>query len=491
MLRISCDFAAESLGKPYADVYGSRMTTRTAFVGVLAAAICFPATAMAMASAEMYTTKGYYYGRFDARVRFAPGDGVVSAFFLWKEGSEVSGAYWNELDIEKFSNCSLQTNIYYGNPATQHSTKPSVGDLCSGYHDYRIEWTPTYLAFSIDGKEIRRDTGDAPNGFAQNASAGMTFHFNIWPGNQNFGGNIANTTLPVQQYISWVQYSSYDNGNFTVQWREEFDGPSLPSGWALGDWSSVYNLSTHTPQNVSFVNGIAVMSLTADNAIGYQGTPPVDPNAGTGGTASTGGATSVSGGATGTGGMKATGGATGNGGTSSVGGVTGTGGTKATGGTNSVGGATGNGGTNSFGGVAASGGNTSAVGGKTSTGGSPSTGGATASAGTGGSGDTTGSGGANASGGKSPSGGGANLGGTTASVATASTGGSRTSGGSISSGGSLPAQSTLGTSGSVSNSSVGKSASENGCGCSTGSRPSPFGTSLLLLTLVGLRRRRK
>ena len=41
------------------------------------------------------------------------------------------------------------------------------------------------LAFLIDGKESRRDTGDALNGFAQNASAGMSCHFNIWPRNQN------------------------------------------------------------------------------------------------------------------------------------------------------------------------------------------------------------------------------------------------------------------------------------------------------------------
>jgi endo-1,3-1,4-beta-glycanase ExoK len=55
----------------------------------------------AVASAELLHSQAQVYGRFEARVRFASGDGVVSWFFLWKTGSEVSGAYWNELDFEK------------------------------------------------------------------------------------------------------------------------------------------------------------------------------------------------------------------------------------------------------------------------------------------------------------------------------------------------------------------------------------------------------
>ena len=348
------------------------MTPRTTFFALVAAVVCVPTAAMAMASAELYGTQPYFYGRFDARIQYAPGDGVVSTFFVWKEGSEAANAYWGELDYEKIgADCSMQLNSIYGNPETQHQTKPSMGfAMCEGYHDYRIEWTPTYIAWVVDGKEIRRDTGANATAYAQNATAGMTFHFNIWPGNSSFGGNINNTTLPAHQYISWVQYSSYDNGNFKVEWREEFQSTGLPSGWASGDWSSPFNLSTHSPQNVAFVNGIAVLSLTADNATGSPGTPPVDPNAstgtggssGTGGTTSTGGgsggATSGAGGTTGTGGTTSRGGTSGSGGTTSAGGTTGSGGSTATGGRTSAGGTSGLGGTSSAGGRTSSGGTT-------------------------------------------------------------------------------------------------------------------------------------
>jgi hypothetical protein len=196
----------------------------------------------------------------------------------------------------------------------------------------------------VDGQEIRRDTDATATAFAQNASAGMTIHLNVWPGNADFGGNIDNTTLPVRQYISWVQYSSYDNDNdnFNVQWREEFQSSGIPSGWAVGYWSSPYNLSMHKAKNVGFVNGIAVLSLTADNDTGNVGTPPADTSAG--------GASGL-GGSSGSGGS---GGSIGEGGSTSVGGTTSSAGTTITGGTPS-GGVAGTGGTTANG-VAPSGG---------------------------------------------------------------------------------------------------------------------------------------
>ena len=277
------------------------MIRRLTILALLGLPTMVPTRAMGMASAELYGTQAHTYGRFEARIQHAPGDGVVSSFFLWKEGSEVSGAYWNEVDFEKIgANCIMQTNARYGTSVTNHNqTNPMPGNVCGEYHDYRIEWTPTYIAWSVDGSEFRRDTGDTATAFRQNASAGMTMHFNIWPGNSSFGGNINNTTLPVHEYISWVQYSSYDNGNFQVQWREEFQDSAIPTGWAVGNWASAYNLSTHSLQNVSFVDGIAVLSLTADDATGNPGTPPADD--GTSGTSpsSTGGSSGTRSGSSG------------------------------------------------------------------------------------------------------------------------------------------------------------------------------------------------
>jgi endo-1,3-1,4-beta-glycanase ExoK len=243
--------------------------------------LALTAPAGAVASAELYQNQIYPYGRFEARLRFAVGDGVISSFFLWKPGSEVAGTFWNELDFEKLgADCHLQTNPLYGAPVVDHSQIASVnGDLCNEYHTYTFEWTPTYIAYLVDGLEVRRDVGEAPAAFAANSASGMQIHFNIWPGDASFGGNFSPASLPLQQFIAWVEYSSFADGAFTPEWREDFASGALPSGWALGNWASPKNLSTHQPANAGFVDGFAVLSLTADDATGFSGAPPADEEA--------------------------------------------------------------------------------------------------------------------------------------------------------------------------------------------------------------------
>ena len=245
------------------------LTLVALLLGVLA-----PRAASAVQSAELYRTQAYFYGRFEARLQFAPGEGVVSSFFLWKDGSS-STTSWNELDFEKTNaTCRLQTNIWTGTGTQSAEVDTPTFNICSGYHTYAFEWTPDYIAWFIDGSQIRKVTGASVTEYTQNASAGMAMHFNVWVGNSSFGGTLDPSILPVNQYIGWVQYSSYANGAFQPQWREEFSGATIPTAWAVGNWASPYNLSTHNPANVSFVDDVAVLSMTADSATGYTGTPP-------------------------------------------------------------------------------------------------------------------------------------------------------------------------------------------------------------------------
>jgi hypothetical protein len=249
--------------------------------GVSAAALVLSsmlasASARAVQSAELYRTEALLYGRFEARTQFAPGEGVVSSFFLWKDGSS-STTSWNELDFEKMNaTCRFQTNIWTGTGTQSPQVETPTADLCGAYHTYAFEWTPDYIAWFIDGTQIRRETGAIVADYVKNASQGMTIHFNVWVGDSTFAGVLDPTILPVNQYIDWVQYSSYTNGTFQQQWREEFDGAGIPAGWAVGNWTSALGHSTHNPANVSFVNGIAVLSMTADDQTGYSGPPPVD-----------------------------------------------------------------------------------------------------------------------------------------------------------------------------------------------------------------------
>jgi len=265
----------------------------------------FCPVALAVSSAELYTATSYPYGRFEARARLATGDGVVSSFFLWKDGSERAGTFWNELDYEKVAaECRLETNPIYGNPATNHSQRHPLGlDLCGAFHSYVFDWTPEALVWLVDGMEIRRETGATAQAFADNAAGqGMQIHINLWPGDASFGGNFSPAILPVHQYVDWVQFSTYENGQLKLAWREDFDGGSLPAGWLTGNWGSPKKLSTHAIENVNFIDGYAVLSLTADDARGPAGAMPSPGGAGEGSSAAGSAATAGSNGSAGSGG---------------------------------------------------------------------------------------------------------------------------------------------------------------------------------------------
>ena len=242
-------------------------------------------SAGAVSSAELYRTIPHGYGKFEARLQFVGGDGVIGSYFLWKDGSEMADVFWNELDIEKVgADCELQTNSLFGLPEKVHVGKDyGLTGLCEGYHTYAYEWTPEYIAWFVDGVEIRRDIGADAAAYAENASEGMQVRFNLWPGDASFGGTFDPAILPVYEFVSWAQYSAYTPGtgdggtNFTFTWREEFD--TAPADWAMASWDSPKALSTHSPQNVVFVDGIAVLALTADDALGFASTPPPDGEA--------------------------------------------------------------------------------------------------------------------------------------------------------------------------------------------------------------------
>ena len=230
----------------------------------------------AVTSAEIYTSDAYAFGRYSARIQYAPGSGVVSSFFLWKDKSEQEGVFWNELDFEKLEGeCRMETNTIYGDPEGIDPEKHVLaGDLCGEYHVYTYEWTPEYIAWLVDGVEIRRETGEAAVAFRDNAAEGMQLRFNVWPGDETFGGEFDPAILPVYEYIDWVEYSSYADGAFTVEWREDFTAGTLPSGWLTASWDSPKGLSTHDADNVGFKDGYVILALTADDAIGTAGGNP-------------------------------------------------------------------------------------------------------------------------------------------------------------------------------------------------------------------------
>ena len=108
------------------------------------------AEAKAYKGAEVYSLQSVLYGRMEMRMRMIRGSGLLSTFFTYKNGSEMAGMAWEELDVEvlgKNDAKSWQSNLITGNPkVTSEQVYTSTSSLADGYHTYTLEWTPDYVS---------------------------------------------------------------------------------------------------------------------------------------------------------------------------------------------------------------------------------------------------------------------------------------------------------------------------------------------------------
>ena len=113
------------------------------------------------------------YGRFEARIQIAEGQGLWPAF--WTLGDNIGSAGWpscGELDIQETVDAKPTVNhgsahgpgYSGGNPLTGTYTLPA-GALSDGYHLYAIEWEPNVVRWYVDDVLYEtRTPADVPPG---------------------------------------------------------------------------------------------------------------------------------------------------------------------------------------------------------------------------------------------------------------------------------------------------------------------------------------
>lgn len=232
--------------------------------------------AKAYKGAEVYSTKSYLYGRFEVRMRMMRGSGIVSTFFTYKDGSEVSGTAWEELDIEalgKNDGKSWQSNLITGNPRkTSEQLYTSSTSLADAYHTYTLEWTPDYVLWLFDGVQMRKTQG----GQATALTNAETFRFNAWVSSSSgWAGALDESALPAYQFVNWIKYYRYDGGQFVLDWTDDFDTLDVDR-WSLGDWTFDGNLVDFDPDNAVVKDGTLVLAITKEGMTGFKGTVPID-----------------------------------------------------------------------------------------------------------------------------------------------------------------------------------------------------------------------
>lgn len=218
--------------------------------------------------AEIYSKQTVKYGRFEMRMRGVRASGTLATFFLYKDGSEQPGTEWEEIDIEIFGkNDALgwQSNIITGNPRRlaegHHKYTTSFADE---FHTFALEWTPDAVTWFVDGRLVRRASGDSIRGLINP----QTMRFNIWATHlEDWAGPVEADRLPVYQYVDWMKYSRYEDGEFIPEWTDDFDHFD-EERWSKADWTFDENLAIFAPENVLVRDGMLILALTPADQIG-------------------------------------------------------------------------------------------------------------------------------------------------------------------------------------------------------------------------------
>lgn len=161
----------------------------------------------AFASAAKFT-----HGRFEATIRPALGDGLVTGFFLHRAAPR------QEIDIEfvGLHPTRMLTNVYF-NPgddgaAFSYGYRGSpcwveLGfDASAGFHTYGIDWRPGCISWLVDGSVVHQRASWDPTPIPH---LPMRLHANVWaPGSRVLAGQVDDRKLPAAAVFKDVTVTS-------------------------------------------------------------------------------------------------------------------------------------------------------------------------------------------------------------------------------------------------------------------------------------------
>lgn len=159
-----------------------------------------PTGKKSFSGAEYRTKEKYLYGKFVVRAKFAPGSGVVSSFFTFRDPIRPR---WNEIDIEVLGkDMSVMQFTHWWDRSPNYIPKyfKLDFDMDKEFHEYDFQWTPDYIAWSIDGKEMYRVTENI-------CDLSQQIMMNIWiTNNDDWAGKFDRSVLPTFSEYDYVKY---------------------------------------------------------------------------------------------------------------------------------------------------------------------------------------------------------------------------------------------------------------------------------------------
>ena len=171
----------------------------------------------------------FTYGKFITRMKAPNKKGTVSSFFTYWNGPNFYPGGWNELDVEIVPSVDknpFSMNIIYGDGVSKHESHDYARgfDPADDWHIYEMSWTPDYIAWAIDNKEVRRvPSSDAS---VKAMAKGQSVMMNFWtPTFESWGKGFNAADMPWLVHYDYVEtyvYNSLTKG-FDFHWRDDFD----------------------------------------------------------------------------------------------------------------------------------------------------------------------------------------------------------------------------------------------------------------------------
>ena len=142
--------------------------------------------------------------------------GTVASFFTYWDGPNFDPLEWSELDMEIVPSVTenpLAVNVVYGDGHDKIESHDYAHDFdpADDWHTYEMEWTPHYIAWIVDGHEVRTATSHDALHYMDKPQA---LRMNFWtPTFESWHAGFDPHDMPWYVMYDYVEVFTYDEEN--------------------------------------------------------------------------------------------------------------------------------------------------------------------------------------------------------------------------------------------------------------------------------------
>jgi len=224
--------------------------------------IALISTAKKYKGAEIRTNESFLYGKFEVKMKSADASGMLISFFTFYDSPDFE-KNWNEIDIEilgRYQNEIQFNSITAGPSGRLPHEKRHVLDYNphEDFHVYAFEWTPTYIAFFVDGQEVFKQADE----WVKTMNRKQKIMMNIWPSEfWDWTGPWDETKLPLYAMYDYVKYYEFKpSGDFELSWEDNFEKIDY-SRWSFATHTFDGNGCDFDPSYAKTKEGYLILTL--------------------------------------------------------------------------------------------------------------------------------------------------------------------------------------------------------------------------------------